>query len=327
MAFRTRLKRKLYTSAAGRTVIKGSKAIHLPGLKGFSLFEIWPTFIKQLRRTSLVERGAAISFNIFMAIPPTLIFVFTLIPYLPISDKVIGQLFALIRDVMPGEKDHSVIIDFLDDFFNRPRNELLSFGLLLALFFSSNAMMGVLRSFDKNYNGFWKRKQLQKRKVALLLTIIIYVLIFIAILLLIAQGAVLKTIGVESEWLRSAIHNFRWVIIFFLFFFIVSFLYRHGATAERKWPFITPGAVFCTGLMMISTGLVTFWVDGFNNYNKVYGSISAVFILMILIYVNALALLLGFELNVTLMNMKRKAAAMPVISQNEDKRADKETNG
>lgn len=327
MAFRSRLKRRMYASGAGRTIIRGSKGIHLPGFKGFSLYEVWPTFIKQLRRTSLAERGAAISFNIFMAIPPTLIFAFTLIPYLPISNKVIEELFALIRDVMPGERDNSVIIGFLDDFFNRPRNELLSFGLVLALFFSSNAMMGVLRAFDKNYPGFRKRKQLQKRKVALVLTITVFVLIFISILLLIAQAAVLKKIGVESEWLRSAVHNFRWVIIFLLFFFIVSFLYRNGAATERKWPFFTPGAVFSSVLMIISTALVTIWVNNFSNYNQIYGSISAVFILMVLIFINALALLLGFELNVTVMNLIRKGVTDPGISQNEDKRSNEVTNG
>jgi len=327
MPFRTNFKRRLYTSGAGRSFIEGTKALYLPGFKGFSLFEVWPSFVRQLRKNSLIERAAAISFNIFMAIPPTLIFVFTLVPYLPISDRFIQQMFELIRDVVPGEKNNAVIIGFLQDFLTQPRNELLSFGLLLALFFSSNAMVGVLRSFSKNYPGFRSRTGLQRRQVALFLTTVVFALVFLSLLLLIAHGAVLKWLGLENEVWRSIIHNARWLIILFLFLFTVSFIYRHGAATLRRWPYFTPGSVFATSLMILATSLVSFWVNNFGSYNKVYGSISAIFILMLLIFANSLAVLLGFELNVTLMNLMRKNRAAAGISQIEDKRQDQNTSG
>src|SRR5215213_3732175 len=141
MSFRSQIQKRIFASAPGRQVISGSKKLYLPGLNGLSIYEVGPPFLQQLRKTSLTERASGISFNIVMAIPPTLIFIFTLILYLPISRQFINQLFNLIRDVMPGEKNNSVIINFLKDFIDKPRNELLSFGLLLAIFFSSNAMM------------------------------------------------------------------------------------------------------------------------------------------------------------------------------------------
>lgn len=304
MAFRQKLQRRFITSTPVKGIISQSKRIYVPGFSKASLFDIWKPFLLRLRRTSIVERAAAISFNVFMAIPPTLIFVFTLIPYLPISSQFIQELFGLIRDIVPGEKDNAVIIDFLNDFLNQPRNELLSFGLLLAVIFSSNAMMGVLRSFDKNYPGFARRSGLQKRKTALKLSLTIFLLVFICLFLLIAQGAVLKWLGLETVWLRNLIHNSRWLIIVLVVFYAVSFVYRHGPALEKKWPFVTPGSVFATTLMIIATLLVSFWANNFANYNKLYGSISAVFILMVLIYVNALVILVGFELNVTLANLK-----------------------
>ena len=239
-----------------------------------------------------------------MAIPPTLIFIFTLIPHLPIPQDFMGQLFGLIKDIIPGEKNNSVIISFLEDFISRPRNELLSFGLLLAILFSSNAMMGLLRTFEKNYPGFDTRKMLHKRKIALQLTLIAFVLVFVCIFLLVAQARVLKWLGVESEFWVNAIHNSRWLLIILLTFFIVSFIYRHGPPVAKKWPLLTPGAIFATCLMIVATFIVTYWVNHFSNYNKLYGSISAVFILMSLIWANSLAVLLGFELNVTLMSMR-----------------------
>lgn len=268
----------------------------------------------QLRRTNLFERAAGISYNIVMAIPPTLIFTFTLIPFLPISKLFIQQLFALIRDVVPGRENNEVIIDFLNDFITRPRNGLLSFGLLLALFFSSNAMMGILRSFDRNYEGFYDPTGWQKRSAAIKLTFLVFFLVFMCVLLLIAQSNVLQWIGIESAPLRLLIENLRWVIMLLLVFYSVSSIYRHGPALIKKWPFITPGSVFATSLMFIATFAVSVWVNNFSNYNKLYGSISAVFILMVLIYVNALVILLGFELNVTIANLKAtKATAAPTL--------------
>jgi membrane protein len=306
MPLKQRFKKQFFGSTPVKGIIEQSKKVYVPGFGLHTVHDIWPPFIEQLRRTSILERAAAISFNVFMAIPPTLIFVFTLIPYLPISDQFISELFGLIRDIVPGEKNNSVIIDFLNDFLNQPRNELLSFGLLLALIFSSNAMMGILRSFDRRYIGFIERSGLRRRRSALELTLIVFVLSFLCILLLIAQGAVLKWLGIQNEWVRLVIHNFRWVIILLLVFYSISFIYRHGPSLVRKWPFITPGSVFATSLMLIATILVTYWVNNFSNYNKVYGSIGAVFILMSLIYVYALVVLIGFELNVTITSLSNK---------------------
>lgn len=298
-------KRHIVTAPPVKTVIRQSKRTFIPGFSGFSLYDIWQPFMTQLRRTNMFERAAAISYNIVMAIPPTFIFLFTLIPYLPISQLFIYQLYALIRDVVPGRENNEVIISFLDDFLNRPRGGLLSFGLLLALFFSSNAMQGILRSFDRNYEGFYDPTGWQKRSMALKLTLLVFVLLFACILLLIAQSNVLRWIGIESAPLRLVIANLRWIIILLLVFYSVSSIYRHGPALIQKWPFITPGSVAATTLMFIATFLVSFWVNNFSNYNKLYGSISAVFILMVLIYVNALVVLLGFELNVTIANLKR----------------------
>src|SRR5215211_211352 len=107
-----KLKRFFISSLPVKTVVSGSKSIYLPGLSGFSLFEIWNAFVAQLRKNSLTERAAAISYNMVMAIPPTLVFVFTLIPYLPISRQFIQELYVLIRDVVPGKENNTVIIGF-----------------------------------------------------------------------------------------------------------------------------------------------------------------------------------------------------------------------
>ena len=306
--FFKKFKRGFVASSPVQSVITRSKDTFLPGFHGFSMFEVWSAYILQLRKTSLLERTSAISFNVVMAIPPTLVFLFTLIPYLPISNQFIQELYTVIRDVVPGQQNNTVIIQFLDDFLRRPRNELLSFGLLLALYFSSNAMMGILRSFDKDYEGFEKRNTIRKRKTALQLTIISFLLFFVFLLLLVAQGAVLHWIGIKDSVLRVVIVNVRWLIILLLLFFNISFIYKHGPPITKRWAFLTPGSLIATALMLLATFFFSFWVENFSNYNKVYGSISAIFIIMTLIYVNALFVLMGFELNVAISNLKRQKA-------------------
>jgi len=306
MALHSRITKQIIASAPGQQIVAQSKKVYLPGFKGWSIYEVWPLFLAQLRRTSLTERAGGISFNIVMAIPPTLIFVFTLVPLLPISKEFVQELFSLIHDIIPGEKNNAVIISFLNDFLNSPRNGLLSFGLLLAIYFSSNAMMGILRAFDKNYPGFRKRKFIKRRLVALQLTLILFVLVAFFVFLLIAQGRVLNWLGIDSAFWQNMIYNVRWVFIALLLFYIVSFIYRHGPSITKKWPFLTPGSILATALMILTTLLFSFYVNNFSNYNKLYGSISAIFIVMSLIYTNALAILMGFELNVTLSHLTRK---------------------
>lgn len=304
--------KKFLTSYPVKGLIRQSKEYSIPGTGDFTMFELWQGFTRQVRRSSIFERAAAISFNVFMAIPPVLIFVFTLLPYMPISSRFIEEVFTLIRDIIPGEENNTAIISFLKDFLEQPRNELLSFGLLLALFFSSSAMMGILRSFDRRYEGFTKPSGLRKRKISVKLTLIVFFLVFLCIFLLIAQGAMLKWMGIENETVRTLISETRWLLIVILVFISIGTIYHYGAPVTVKWPYITPGAMFATTLMVFATGLVSYWVENFNNYNKVYGSISAVFILMALIYVNAMVILLGYELNVTIVLLKRARAAAAV---------------
>jgi membrane protein len=263
----------------------------------------------------MTERASAIAFNFVMAIPPAIIFLFTLIPFLPISKEFEAGLYSIIRDVVPGEKNNANLIHFLQDFINNPRNGLLSLGFLLSIFFSSNAVMGIQRSFDKNYIGFRKRTGWQKRVSALKITMVLYVLVFMSVLLLITQGQLLKLI-VVNETLREIILNARWVIIVLLFFGCISYIYRHAPAVDKKWPRITPGSILATLLMLMLTLLFSWWVSRFGNYNELYGSIGTVLIMMALIFINSLVLLIGFELNVSINSLKR------IADERKDKPAD-----
>ena len=303
----TQIRRRFITSFPVKFVIRKSKFIYLPGFHGIPLFDVVRFFFIQVQKTSLNERAASIAFNLLVAIPPACIFIFTLIPYLPIKD-LMEQLYELIRDIVPGKQNHQPIIDFLQDFTSKERGDLLSVGFLLALYFSSNAMIGIMRSFNKmNYIGFSQRHAIHDRWVAIKLTLIVFLIILIAIVALVSRGAVLTWLGIEDPTVRAFIFNVRWIVIILLFFLTISYIYRHAPAVHKKWKLINPGSILATFMMLAFTMGFSYYVTNFGNYNKLYGSIGTILILMLLIFFNSLVLLIGFELNVSITSLRKLA--------------------
>lgn len=307
MSFFSKIETRITAIRPVRFIINKSKTTSLPGFRDIPLFDVVKFFFGQVRTVGMTERASSIAFNFIMAIPSAMIFLFTLLPFLPIPKQIELELYGLIRDVVPGEKDNAVLIGFLQDFINNPRSGLLSLGFILSLFFSSNAIMGIMRSFDKNYLGFRKRTDFQKRVTAVKITLMLFLIVFACILLLIGRGAVLKWLGIESQIVREIILNARWAVIILLFLACISYIYRHAPAVDKKWRLINPGSVLATFLMMVLTLLFSWWVGRFGNYNQLYGSIGTVLILMLLIFINSLVLLIGFELNVSISSLKKIA--------------------
>jgi membrane protein len=303
----TQIRRKFITSFPVKFVIRKSKNIILPGFSGIPLFDVIRFFFIQIQKTSLNERAASIAFNLLVAIPPACIFLFTLIPYLPIKDQL-EQLYELIREVIPGKQNNEPIINFLKDFASNEQGGLLSFGFLLALYFSSNAMIGIMRSFNKmNYIGFSQRLAVHDRWVAIKLTLILFLIILMSIVVLVSRGTVLTWLGIEDPFIRTIIFNVRWVVIVLLFFFTISFIYKYAPAVHKRWKLINPGSILATFMMIVYTMGFSYYVANFGNYNKLYGSIGTILILMLLIFFNSLVLLIGFELNVSISSLRKLA--------------------
>ena len=288
-------------------LLNKSRKWYLPGFEGLPVYNVLQFFRIQIRQQGLAERASAIAYNFIMALPPSLLFLFTLIPNLPFISKrsIKYQLHSLILDIIPSKVYNKQLITFADTFIDGNKIGLLSFGLLLTLFFSSNGMMGIMRSFNKNYVGFEKRKGLQKRGVALRLTIVIFGLLFGYFILLIMQGALLKMV-VQSDTLRTIITYSRWILIILLVYLTIGFIFRYAPAVQKRWKFSSAGTVLATTLSLIATLAFSLFVTNFAKYNALYGSIGTVMMLMALIYLNSLALLIGFELNVSIHTLKAR---------------------
>ena len=303
------IKSRITASRPVGWAVRKSKTLSLPGFEQVSPFDMFRKFVEQLKEDNIIERASAISYNFFMAIPPTMIFLFSLLPLFHIDQSVKDEISSLITNIIPEQRNYRPILKFIDNVMEHRRTDLLSFGVLLSLFFYSNAIMGLMRTFDKDFQGFVKRKGLQKRGNALKVTLVLDFLFVICIALLEAQGKVLEWIGIKEEWLKNLIGYTRWVLIILLFLTIVSDIYRAVLSVNKKWPWITPGSVIATFFMMVLAAGFSWWVSSFGNFNKLYGSLGTVLIVLIYIFVNSLILLVGFEINVSIRDITLKREA------------------
>ena len=285
---------------------KKSKQWVPPGFQGISLYDVLKYFFKDFSVPHLTERASAISYNFIMSVPPTCLFLFTLIPNLPFVSKraLKHQLHGLIIDIIPAQTNNKGLIEFVDSFINGSKIGLISFTFILSLFFASNAVMGLMRSFNKNYIGFQKIKGLKKRWRALKLTILLFSLLLLCLVLLLVQNNVLNMIGIKNMQIKHIILYGKWIFIIGLIFYSYAFIYKYAPSTEKRWKLVTPGAVIATLLSIIATIAFSAFVNNFGRYNILYGSIGSVMILMVMIFLNSLVVLIGFEFNLSINSLK-----------------------
>jgi membrane protein len=291
-------------------LIRKSKRWVIPGFQQLPVYDVLMFFIQQVNRVGLNERAAAISFNLIMALPASLLFLFSLIPYFPQAKKMELQVLALFKDIAPNSATYFFIKDILDGLLDKHVG-IFSFGFLLVLFYASNAMMGVIRTFDKSIEekkGYF----MHQRWRAIRLTLLLIVLVVVSIsLLLLGKNELIYVLKNVFHFKRSERifwwNGTRWVTIIALLYFGIAFVYKYAPSLKKRWKLLSPGAILATALTLLTTLLFSYWVNHFAAYDKVYGSIGTVLILMLLIYFNSLILLIGFELNVSITVLTRQA--------------------
>jgi membrane protein len=308
----TRLEKTLIEFPPIAFCIKKSKSIIMPGFQGLPLYDVIVFFFQQINKVGLNERAAAISFNFIMAIPAACIFIFTLVPYLPIGKQFNVELLKLTKELTPNQTTYLFVKNFLDDFFGRQRGGLLSFGILLVLYYASNAMMGIIRTFDKSI-AQTKGWIFHKRWRAIQLTFLMLLLVIGSILILIGQEQLAlllkKLFGMKRKAHIPWWDYVRWSIIIVLLFYGIGLIYKLAPSVHKRWKIVSPGSILATILFMITTVLFSYWVNNFASFNKVYGSIGTVLIIMTLVFFNSMVLIIGFELNVSITYLLAQAEA------------------
>ncbi|MCT4623717.1 MAG: YihY/virulence factor BrkB family protein [Schleiferiaceae bacterium] len=289
-----------------RFVVKQSKNIRLPFFDGLSLYDVSRFFALGIYEGSVTTRASSIAFSFFLALFPGIIFLFTLIPYISIPGFQ-EEIFELLSEVMPPDT-YEVARSTIDDVLNHKRGDLLSFSFVLALILATNGTQSIMTNFTNSFHNIGYRNFWMQYLMSLGLTILLAILLLIGIITLILSEDFTDWLVAQGYLQRFAAEMITWsrgLTLIAIILTSISLLFYIGPTKQKVWRFISPGSILATTLIVISSLGFSYYIENFSQYNKLYGSIGTLMVIMIWIYINAIGLILGFELNASSASAKQ----------------------
>ncbi|MFM9008952.1 MAG: YihY/virulence factor BrkB family protein, partial [Bacteroidota bacterium] len=237
----------------------------------------------------------------------------TLIPYIPV-ESFQDRLLELIRNFLPAST-FELAHETIEDIVRHQHGGLLSFGFVFALFVTTDGVIALMNWFNRSYHGKRERAGWKQRLIALGITLFLSLLIFTAIGLGISSEFLfyyLESKGVLVNLMQLILITAgKWVILLALCFTAISVLYYFGPSKRERIRFISAGSSLATLLFVITTIGFNYFITHFGQYNKLYGSIGTLIIILLWLYINALVLLVGYELNVSI-RKARKITQFPI---------------
>ena len=301
------------------------RLVRFPGTKS-PLMDVLIDFFKLFTKGRTVDRAAGVAFNFFVALFPLILFFFTLVPYIPIPHLYERVMMALDDFLVPsGTMDY--VKETIDGIMNQSHDGLLSISIIMCLVFGSNGIVAVFNGFRNVYANFLTDKGLDlkgwlmQRLFAIIMLIVLGALVVISVLLISLGGTVLKYL-VTNEILEGGSFTFflfsvlRWVIGVFALSFGIALLYYfgnvkfkehyrverkrtgpHGEKLYRNFVIFSPGTILATTLFVLGTVGFNVYISNFSRYNVLYGSIGTLIILLLWIWIVAILILAGNDLN------------------------------
>ncbi|MDG1803623.1 YihY/virulence factor BrkB family protein [Flavicella sp.] len=285
-------------------IVDLGKRIKIPGLEGMSLYDLLHMYVVGIVRGGLTSRAGGISYSFFMAIFPFMLFMLTLIPFIPI-DGFQASFMELISEAVPP-KTYDAVVPILEDIANNKYGGLLSFGFLVSIFLMTNGINAIFGGFEYSYHVTEVRSVVKGYIVSLGTSLLMSVLLIVTVVFTISFKFGLDFL-MQNGWLSDQyiwLGNIRYLIFIFMIFTTVSLLYYFGTKEGKQSSFFSPGAVLTTILYVFTFYGFGIYVEKFAKYNELYGSIGTLLIMMLFIWLNSIILLLGFELNASMTKLK-----------------------
>jgi membrane protein len=274
----------------------------LPGFDGIPISEVIQFVIKGFRRGVLVTRASSIAFNLLMAILPATIFLATLIPFIPIPNFQ-QELIKMFENILPVNA-YSLMESTIIDIVTNKSGSLLIVMFFATIIFSTNGIHAVIHAFVVTSHSFKSRSWVNQRKVSVLLLLIGILMFGVAgFLIIFGKTAVTRLVELgilEKSLVISILVFLKWIIVVLLLFLAISFLYYLAPARRHDFKFVTPGSTLATLLFIITSLGFSAYVNNFGPYNKLYGWIGTLMVILVWLYLNSIALLIGFELNVSI---------------------------
>lgn len=280
------------------------------GKDNIALVQVVKICLDEIKKDDLNGRASSVAFSFLMAIFPSVIFLFTLIPYIPVSGLEV-QIMDYLKQIMP----HSIYVvaaETIEDIIAKPRGGLLSFGFIFTWFAALNGTLAIIESFNKMYKTHDRRGFIKKRLIAGVLIFLLAVVLLLSVVLLIVGQVVIDYLHDHTNYFFTdgnsliMVNLLRYGTVILSFFFSISIIYKIAPSIQKKWKFFSVGAFFATGLIIFSTYLFSIYITNFASYNKLYGSIGTLIGLMLWLYLISIVLLVGFEINAAIDQAKEE---------------------
>lgn len=281
------------------------KRIKVPGLEGMSLYDLLHMYALGIIRGGLTSRAGGISYSFFMAIFPFMLFMLTLIPYIPV-DGFQESFMEMISEAVPP-KTYEAVVPIFNDIATNKYGGLLSFGFLVSIFLMTNGVNAIFGGFEYSYHVTEVRSAVRAYVVSLGTSLLMSVLLILTVVVTISFKFGLDLM-IQKDWISSDflwLENIRYLIFLFMIFTTVSLLYYFGTKEGKHSSFFSPGAILTTLLYIFTFYGFGIYVEKFAKYNELYGSIGTLLIMMLFIWLNSIILLLGFELNASMTKLKK----------------------
>lgn len=274
-----------------------AKKHSFPGFEGIPVFYVIRTFYIGLTENSITDRAAAATFTFFMALFPTLLFICTLIPFVPIEGFQ-EQLLSLYGSLMPPQVS-SLLNDTITHVVLNTNGGLLSISVIFAGYFSTNGMMALIRAMNTSANITETRSKGQLRGISFLMILSIFIMSILCIVIFAISNIIIGELRLEnSEKIQFIfIDVLRIVFLFIILYTSMSLIYLVVPVRKYRPRFFSPGALLSTIIAILASWGVSFFFRSFDRYNTIYGAIGTIPILLVFLYVNCISLIVGNELN------------------------------
>lgn len=275
------------------------------GKNKIGLYDAIKIFIQKMVDDDVLDRANGVAFSFTMAIFPAIIFLFTLVPFIQFffpevtNDQIIGFMENILPETLYAAADTTI-----HDIINKQRGGLLSFGFIFTLVLSTNGMSSLMSAFNACYKTVETRGFFKMRFIATVLIFILALSVLISVALLVVGQQLLQDNKIK-EFIQEVISLdlvliLRFIILYVVFQVAISSIYYFAPAVHERWHFFSMGSIFSTLACLAAFFGFSFYVNNFGTYNKLYGSIGVLLVLMLLLFILSLILLVGFEMNAAL---------------------------
>jgi membrane protein len=263
-----------------------------------SLRQLLTSVYREMKRDNAFDGAAVLAYYLTLAIFPAMIALLAVTPYLPIA-RVDQAIIDLMREALPTSAA-DMFAGVVQQVTSERRGGLLTLGVAAAYWSASNGMYAVMRQLNAAFNVKEARPFVRARATALLLSLLFGVLVLGGFSLIVLGGVIQAWIGDRfgfSALLLGFFVVFRWVVIVLSLMLAISLIYYLAPNRANPFRLVTAGSVTATTLLVVASYVFSLYTSHFGNYSNVYGSIGAMVLLMLWLYIAGLVILAGAEVD------------------------------